>query len=222
MSKFVEEIEKHIPSLMKEATHMACSVVEEVHRAGAAGVVSLTVGIVNNAVSHIEPVAKDLYTKYEPKAEKYVVTAWRALNHLPFVPQVAHVVVPTVVNLSYMYNCVVCIGAEEGYKVATFLPLVPTEIIIRVFAVENDWIQKQMRIISDIDERFALLESSFEKRLAQLIDRMDKRTMQLDATIDKLLRIQREKPVDLVAAGFRRSNKILNKDLLINLVDNSY
>jgi hypothetical protein len=140
----VQEIEKHVPSVVKEAPNMARSVAEEVHRAG---VVGTATGLARNAVSRVEPVAKDLYskyepvakdlyTKYEPEAEKHAVAAWRALNRLPLVPQVAHVVVPTAANLSHRYNSVVCTGAERGYKVAAFLPLVPTEKIAKVFAEE--------------------------------------------------------------------------------------
>jgi Rubber elongation factor protein (REF) len=141
----VQEIEKHIPGVVKEAPNMVQSVAEEVHRAG---VVGTAAGLARNAFSCVEPMAKDiyskyepvandLYTKYEPEAEKHAVVAWRALNRLPLVPQVAHVVVPTAANLSHMYNHAVSTGAERGYKVAAFLPLVPTEKIARVFAEEE-------------------------------------------------------------------------------------
>jgi Rubber elongation factor protein (REF) len=141
----VQEIEKHVPSMVKEAPNMARSVAEEVNRAG---VVGTAAGLARNAVSCVEPVAKDiyskyepvakdLYTKYEPEAEKHAVAAWRALNRLPLVPQVAHMVVPTAANLTHRYNRAVSTGAEKGYKVASFLPLVPTEKIARVFAEEE-------------------------------------------------------------------------------------
>ncbi|KAJ1687704.1 hypothetical protein LUZ63_019094 [Rhynchospora breviuscula] len=141
----VQEIEKHVPIVVKEAPNVARSVAEEVHRTG---VVGTAAGLARNAVSRVEPVAKDLYTKYEPvardlytkyepEAEKHAVAAWRALNRLPLVPQVAHVVVPTAANLSQRYNRAVSVGAEKGYRVASYLPLVPTERIARVFADET-------------------------------------------------------------------------------------
>ncbi|KAJ3687695.1 hypothetical protein LUZ61_016859 [Rhynchospora tenuis] len=112
VSESVQEIEKHVPTIVKEAPNVARSFAEEVHRTG---VVDTATGLVRNAVSRVEPVAKDLYTKYEPvgrdlytkyepDAKKRAVDAWCALNCLPLVPQVAHVVVPTTANLSQRYK----------------------------------------------------------------------------------------------------------------------
>ncbi|KAJ4799729.1 REF/SRPP-like protein [Rhynchospora pubera] len=104
----VQEIEKHVPTMVKEAPNVARSIAEEVHRTGVVGTI---IGLARNAGSRIERVAKDLYTKYEPvgrdlytkykpETEKRIVAAWCALNCLPLVPQVAHVVVPTTANFS--------------------------------------------------------------------------------------------------------------------------
>ncbi|XP_071725525.1 stress-related protein-like [Rutidosis leptorrhynchoides] len=83
--------------------------------------------------SKYEPTAKGLYTKYEPVAEKYAVSAWHSLNQLPVFPKVAKVVVPKAAYYSEMYNQTVQQTAEQGYKVSSYLPLVPTEKIAKVF-----------------------------------------------------------------------------------------
>ncbi|RVW97818.1 Stress-related protein [Vitis vinifera] len=83
-----------------------------------------------------EPAAKDLYTKYEPVAQHYAVSAWHSLNRLPLFPQVVQVVVPTAAYCSERYNQTVLSTAEKGYKVSTYLPLVPTEKITKVFGAE--------------------------------------------------------------------------------------
>ncbi|CAI0551374.1 unnamed protein product, partial [Linum tenue] len=84
--------------------------------------------------SGYEPKAKELYTVYEPKAEQCAVSAWRRLNQLPLFPQVAQVVVPTAAYWSERYNETVASTAEKGYKVSSYLPLVPTERIAKVFS----------------------------------------------------------------------------------------
>ncbi|OMO86742.1 Rubber elongation factor [Corchorus capsularis] len=84
-----------------------------------------------------EPAAKGLYAKYEPKAEQCAVSAWRKLNQLPVFPKVASVVVPTAAYCSDKYNQTVVSTAEKGYKVASYLPLVPTEKIAKVFSEEK-------------------------------------------------------------------------------------
>jgi len=131
----VQEIDRHVPSLVKDAPNLARSVAGEVHRTGLVGAAS---GLARSAISRYEPVAKGLYTKYEPVAERAAVSTWRSLNQLPLFPQVAQVVVPTAAHLSERYNRAVCFSAEKGYAVATYLPLVPMERIAEVFAEETD------------------------------------------------------------------------------------
>ncbi|KAK1440463.1 hypothetical protein QVD17_06290 [Tagetes erecta] len=92
-----------------------------------------TAGLVKTAYTKIEPAAKGLYTKYEPVAEQYAVSAWQSLNQLPLFPKVAKVVVPTAAYCSEKYNQTVQQTAERGYKVSSYLPLVPTEKIAKVF-----------------------------------------------------------------------------------------
>eukprot|EP00262_Sarcandra_glabra_P014284 TRINITY_DN414_c0_g1_i1.p1 TRINITY_DN414_c0_g1~~TRINITY_DN414_c0_g1_i1.p1 ORF type:complete len:256 (-),score=5.77 TRINITY_DN414_c0_g1_i1:376-1143(-) len=142
----VHELERHVPSLVKEvssqtysaaqkAPGVARTVASEVHRAG---VIETATGIAKTVYAKCEPTAKDLYAKYEPVAEGYAVSAWRTLNRLPLFPQVAHVVVPTAAYWSEKYNQTVCYTAERGYTVSTYLPLVPTKKIAKVFGEEGD------------------------------------------------------------------------------------
>ncbi|XP_050381916.1 stress-related protein isoform X2 [Argentina anserina] len=76
---------------------------------------------------------KSAYTKIEPKAEECAATAWRKLNELPVFPKVAGVVVPAGAYCCEKYNETVQQTAEKGYKVAAYMPLVPTERIAKVF-----------------------------------------------------------------------------------------
>ncbi|KAJ0014942.1 hypothetical protein Pint_19786 [Pistacia integerrima] len=73
---------------------------------------------------------------YEPKAEQCAVSTWRKLNQLPLFPQVAQVFVPTAAYCSEKYNETVLTTAEKGYRVSTYLPLVPTKRIAKVFSNE--------------------------------------------------------------------------------------
>ncbi|KAI7757469.1 hypothetical protein M8C21_002762, partial [Ambrosia artemisiifolia] len=77
--------------------------------------------------------AKTAYTKLEPIAEHYAVSAWHTLNQLPLFPKVAKVVVPAAAYYSEKYNQTVRQTAEKGYKVSSYLPLVPTEKIAKAF-----------------------------------------------------------------------------------------
>ncbi|KAI3752514.1 hypothetical protein L2E82_24548 [Cichorium intybus] len=92
-----------------------------------------TTGVVETASG----LAKTAYTKIEPTAKagwkQYAVSAWQSLNQLPLFPKVAKVVVPTAAYCSEKYNKTVQETAEKGYKVSSYLPLVPTERIAKVF-----------------------------------------------------------------------------------------
>ena len=137
----IYEVERHVPSLVKWASWQAISVAQkapdlalavasEVQRAG---VVDTAKNITKNVYNKYEPTAKELCSKYEPVAEQYAVWAWRSLNRLPLFPQLAQIVVPTAAYWSKKYNQTVCYSAERGYKVASYLPLIPTERIAKVF-----------------------------------------------------------------------------------------
>ncbi|CAA2992360.1 Hypothetical predicted protein [Olea europaea subsp. europaea] len=70
-------------------------------------------------------------------AEHLAVSTWCSLNRLPLFPQVAKVVVPTASYYTEKYNQSVQLSAENGYKVASYLPLVPTEKIAKAFSVDK-------------------------------------------------------------------------------------
>lgn len=131
-------MKRHVPPKVIEASQkmpeVARSITSEVHRSG---VVGTATGVAKTAYSKLEPTAKELYCKYEPVAEQYAVKAWRSLNRLPLVPEVAHVVVPTAAFWSEKYNKAVMCSAERGYAVSAYLPLVPTEKIADIFGEEG-------------------------------------------------------------------------------------
>ena len=140
----MEEVERHVPSLVKEASNQAYSVAQkapqmarslsdEVHRAG---VVGTATELAKVAYTKAEPTAKMLYTKCEPVAEHYAVSAWRSLNKLPVVPQVAQLVLPAAAFWAERYNKAVCYSARKGYP-SGHLPLVPVERIAKVFGENN-------------------------------------------------------------------------------------
>ncbi|KAG7023976.1 REF/SRPP-like protein [Cucurbita argyrosperma subsp. argyrosperma] len=68
-----------------------------------------------------------------PKAEQSAASAWHALNQLPVFPTVAQAIVPTAALCTEKYNDTVRASAEKDNKVASLLPLVPTEGIAKVF-----------------------------------------------------------------------------------------
>lgn len=137
----VNEWDRRVPPVFKQVSTQAFSaaqqapvaakaVASEVKRAG---VVDTASGIAKTVYTKYEPTAKEIYSKYEPKVEQCAVSAWRKLNHLPLFPQVAQVVVPTAAYCSEKYNQTVRSSSEKGYRVSTYLPLVPTEKIAKLF-----------------------------------------------------------------------------------------
>ncbi|KAG2694760.1 hypothetical protein I3760_08G160400 [Carya illinoinensis] len=138
----VTELNRHVPPIIKQASSQAFSAAQsapEVARAVASevkrsGVVDTASGIAKSVFTKCEPTAKDLYSKYEPKAEQCAVLAWRKLNQLPLFPLVAQAVVPTAAYCTEKYNQTVRSTAEKGYRVSSYLPLVPTERIAKVFS----------------------------------------------------------------------------------------
>ncbi|KAK9084222.1 hypothetical protein Scep_030693 [Stephania cephalantha] len=129
------EVERHVPSIVKEASTQAREVASEVKRVG---VVDATTKLAKTVYTKYEPAAHQLYAKYEPVAEQYAATAWRRLNGLPLFPQVAQVVVPTAAYWSHRYNQVVIHSAEKGHVAFSYLPLVPIEKIAKVFSDDHD------------------------------------------------------------------------------------
>ncbi|PIM98204.1 hypothetical protein CDL12_29318 [Handroanthus impetiginosus] len=115
----------------QKAPAVARSVISEVKNTGVVGTAS---GLARSVYTKYEPAAKDLCSKYEPVAEQYAVSAWRSLNQLPLFPQVAQAVAPTASYCSEKYNQTVQQAAQKGYKVASHLPLVPTERIAKLLS----------------------------------------------------------------------------------------
>lgn len=140
LDRSVPPVLKQVPAQALSAAQMAPlvahSVVSEVRRAG---VVETASGIAKSVYTKCEPTAKELYSKYEPKAEQCAVSAWKRLNQLPVFPRVAQVVVPTAAYCTEKYNQTVASSAEKGYRVSSYLPLVPTEKIAKMF---NDEVAK--------------------------------------------------------------------------------
>ncbi|CAI0551371.1 unnamed protein product, partial [Linum tenue] len=127
----VKQVSAQAFSAAQAAPGAARAVATEVQRSG---VKETMTGLAKTVYTKYEPKAKELYTVYEPKAEQCAVSAWRRLNQLPLFPQVAQVVVPTAAYWSERYNETVASTAEKGYKVSSYLPLVPTERIAKVFS----------------------------------------------------------------------------------------
>ncbi|XP_022896292.1 stress-related protein-like isoform X1 [Olea europaea var. sylvestris] len=141
----MNKVQSHVPTVLKQvstqafssaqkAPSMARSVVTEVKTAG---VVETASGLAKTFYAKYEPAAKDLYSKYEPVAEHFAVSTWRSLNQLPLFPQVAQVVVPTASYYTEKYNQTIQLSAEKGHKVASYLPLVPTEKIAKAFSADK-------------------------------------------------------------------------------------
>ncbi|KAL7239498.1 hypothetical protein ACSBR2_005401 [Camellia fascicularis] len=142
----VNELDRRMPPVVKKASTQAFSAAQNAPttvRSVAAqvrhvNVVDTASGLAKNAYTKCEPAAKGLYSKYEPVAEQYAASTWRSLNRLPLFPRVAQVVVPTAAYCSEKYNQTVCSTAEKGYSVASYLPLVPTEKIAKIFSVNDE------------------------------------------------------------------------------------
>jgi len=130
----VKQVSSQAYSAARKAPEVARGVASEVQRAG---LIDTASGIAKNIYTTYEPTAKVMYNKYEPVAEQYAVSAWQTLNRLPLFPQVAQVVIPTAALCSEKYNQTVTVGAEKGFRVANYLPLVPTERIAKVFGASE-------------------------------------------------------------------------------------
>ncbi|MBA0592617.1 stress-related protein [Gossypium raimondii] len=130
VDKSLSQLERHVPSMVKQSSSQARTVASEVQRVG---VVDVAKSITRDIYTKYKLTAKAMYDKYERVAEQYAVFAWRSLNRLPFFPQVAQVVLPTTAYWSEKYNQVVQHFGENGYVVAAYLPLIPINRIAKVF-----------------------------------------------------------------------------------------
>ncbi|CAM8911596.1 unnamed protein product [Rhodiola kirilowii] len=130
----VKQVTNQAVSVAQTAPSVARSVATEVKKAG---VVDTATGLAKSVYTKYEPTAKELYSKYEPVAEQCAVSTWRKLNQLPVFPKVAQAVLPTAAYCTQKYNQTVQLTFDKGYKVSTYLPLVPTEKIAKIFSPES-------------------------------------------------------------------------------------
>ncbi|XP_073041630.1 stress-related protein-like isoform X2 [Primulina eburnea] len=137
----VNKVQSSVPPTLKQvsteamdtaqkAPQAARSVLADVKNTGMVGTAS---GLAKTVYTKCEPTAKYMYTKYEPVAE----SAWQSLNKLPLFPRVAQAVAPTASYCSEMYNHAVQVSSEKGFKVASYLPWVPTEKIAKMLYTGN-------------------------------------------------------------------------------------
>ncbi|KAJ8749648.1 hypothetical protein K2173_026297 [Erythroxylum novogranatense] len=130
VDELLNELYRHVPSLVKQASSQARAVACDVQRAG---VVDAAKNVGKTLYVKYEPAAREVYNKYEPVVERYAVSFWRSLNRLPVFPQIAQIIVPTAAYWSEKYNQVVYYAAQRWYPGAAYLPLIPIERIAKVF-----------------------------------------------------------------------------------------
>ncbi|KAI3752411.1 hypothetical protein L2E82_24440 [Cichorium intybus] len=75
--------------------------------------------------------AKEFLVKIEPVAEEYASSAWKTFNQLPLFTSVVKALAPSATFVTEKYN-------QTVQEKASFLPLVPTEKISRVFTIPSD------------------------------------------------------------------------------------
>ncbi|KAL7585799.1 stress-related protein [Lactuca sativa] len=120
--KFVDrKVDEVLPSSVKDATTTAKSFSTEV-----------VSDVKNNGLVET---AKELLVKIEPVAEEYASSAWETLSQIPLLSKIVNAFAPAATLVADKYNETVQQTAEEGYKVSSFLPLVPTEKIAKVFTI---------------------------------------------------------------------------------------
>lgn len=130
----IKQVSSNAVSAAQKAPAVARSISSDVQRTG---VVNTASGMAKSVYTKYEPAAKEIYSKYEPKAEQCAVSAWRKLNQLPLFPKVANVALPAAAYCTEKYNQTVVTTASKGYRVSSYLPLVPTEKIAKVFSEEK-------------------------------------------------------------------------------------
>ncbi|GAA0174100.1 hypothetical protein LIER_27558 [Lithospermum erythrorhizon] len=138
----VTKIDSRVPPVVKQVSTNAISAAQKAPVAArsfasevkTAGVMGTASGLAKTVYTKYEPAAKELYSKYEPVAEQYAASAWRSFNRLPLVPRMAQAVSPTASFYTEKYNQTVQVTAEKGYKLASYLPLVPTDKIAKVLS----------------------------------------------------------------------------------------
>ncbi|KZV32358.1 stress-related protein-like [Dorcoceras hygrometricum] len=131
----MKQVSSQAWSAAQKAVEVARDLASELLRSG---VVDTASNVAKTMYMTYGPTVKELYSRYEPVAEKYAVTAWYQLNRLPIFPQAAHVMVPTAAYWAEKYNQAVVYAAEKDYVVSCYLPLVPIEKIAKTFGKVED------------------------------------------------------------------------------------
>lgn len=132
--KALKRVSKRAFKNAKKAPVAARSVMSDVNDAG---VVETASELAKSVYAKYEPVAKDIYNKCEPITEQHVSSAWHFLNQYTLVHRAVQNFRPIASQVSEMYNEKVQDAAGKGYKVASHLPLVPTEKIGQVLSDGN-------------------------------------------------------------------------------------
>nr|AGE89410.1 small rubber particle protein SRPP5 [Taraxacum brevicorniculatum]AMB19725.1 small rubber particle protein 5 [Taraxacum kok-saghyz] len=93
--------------------------------------------------------AKEFLEKIDPVAEKYASSAWSTVNQLPLVASTVKALTPSAALVTEKYNQTV----KEN---ASFLPLVPTDKIARVFSIpEKDAEKPEPAVVPGGEEEAA-------------------------------------------------------------------
>lgn len=137
----MKKVQRHVPKALKRVSRRAFKNAKKAPVAARSvmcdvkntGMVETASELAKTVYAKYEPVAKDIYTKYEPVTEQYASSAWHFLNQYTLFHRAVRNVGPIASHYSEMYNEKVQDAAEKGYKVASHLPLVPTEKIAKVF-----------------------------------------------------------------------------------------
>nr|AMB19724.1 small rubber particle protein 4 [Taraxacum kok-saghyz] len=95
------------PSVKETAKSLSTTVVSDVKN----------VGVVETV--------KELLIKMEPTVEDYASSAWKTISDLPLVAKLAAAIAPLATYITEKYNGTVQQTADKGYKVSSYLPLVP-------------------------------------------------------------------------------------------------
>lgn len=99
-----------VPAVVKDATITAKNLPTDVKNVGLVGT------------------AKELLVKIDPIAEEYASSAWKTLNYVPLVTTISKAFSPAATFVTEKYN-------QTVQDKASFLPLVPTEKIARIFNI---------------------------------------------------------------------------------------
>lgn len=103
----VVQLDQRVPPAIKQVSTQAFAATQQAPAAAQAvvaqvrqvGMVDTASGILKSIYTECQPTAKELYTKYAPKAEQGIASAWLKLSEIPQFPQVVQVVVPTAAYL---------------------------------------------------------------------------------------------------------------------------